>query len=217
METRALCFDSKYGARARWEVLNEVWARNLANRYSGRGANVRRWFVLNWNQSKAFFSSRKIYWNDKEFLFEWTYSFNCPTLSLFSSLRTYDTIFSKIHEFYHVCTALNLHVNVHAMWICKSLWWQEAAACVKYLRVCRGCLQLCRRPSIMHASTLLPQLWSQPCAEVGALYHAAAHFFKAGTRNRGARKKKPYNRMGRGDKAAFVSVCHIWVADFNLD
>lgn len=102
---------------------------------------------------------------------------------LFRSLRTYDTIFLKIHEFYHVCTALNLHVNVHAMWTCKRLWWQEAAACVKYLCVCHGCLQLCRRPSIMHASTLLPQLWSQPWAEVGALYHAAAHF-KAGTRNR---------------------------------
>lgn len=47
VETRALCFASKYGARARCEALNEVWARNFANRYSGRGANVRRWFVLN--------------------------------------------------------------------------------------------------------------------------------------------------------------------------
>lgn len=50
--------------------------------------------------------------------------------------------------------------------------------------VCRGRLQLCGRPSIMHASTLLPQLWSQPWAEVGALYHAAARFSKAGKSNR---------------------------------
>lgn len=86
---------------------------------------------------------------------------------------------------------------------------------------------MCRRPSIMHTSSLLPQLWSQPWAKVGALYRAAAHFFKPGKRNRvsggearkeggGWKKKKSYNRMGRGDKAACVSVCHIWVADFRL-
>lgn len=76
------------------------------------------------------------------------------------------------------------------MWTCMHVD-QPAHVCdgrrprrVKHLCVCRGRRQLRRRPSIMHASTLLAQLWSQPWAEVGALYHAAARFFKAGKRNR---------------------------------
>lgn len=64
--------------------------------------------------------------------------------------------------------------------------------------VWRGCLQLCGRPSTMHASTLLPQLWRQPRAEVGALYQAAARFFKAGKSNRvsggGTRNEVPGRR-----------------------
>lgn len=112
------------------------------------------------------------------------------------------------------------------MWTCMHVD-QPAHVCdgrrlrrVKHLCVCRGRRQLRRRPSIMHASTLLAQLWSQPWAEVGALYHAAAWLGKGTAfleeKQRGARKKKAYNRMGRGDEAAFVSVCHIWMADFKL-
>lgn len=117
------------------------------------------------------------------------------------------------------------------MWTCMHVD-QPAHVCdgrrlrrVKHLCVCRGRRQLRRRPSIMHASTLLAQLWSQPWAEVGALYHAAARFFKAGKRNRvpGGEtrnvvpgRRRPTMGMGRGDEAAFVSVCHIWMADFKL-
>lgn len=85
--------------------------------------------------------------------------------------------------------ALNIHANTQACgWsptsgeptcVCDGARLQ----CVKHPCVCRGSLQLCRRPCIMHASILLHQLWSQPWAEAGALSHADAHFFKGGLRN----------------------------------
>lgn len=131
------------------------------------------------------------------------------------AVRAQITQFSEIHASFMTCAQLLI-----CMWTCMHLD-QPADVCggrrlqqVKCLCVCRGCLRLCRRPSIMHASALPPQLWCQPWAEVAALYHAAAHFFKAGKRNRvSGKKKEAYNRMGRGDKTASVCVCHIRATD----
>lgn len=127
----------------------------------------------------------------------------------------------------NACAALNIHVNMQARGssptsseptcVCDGTRLQ----CVKHLCVCRGSLQLCRRPCIMHASILLYQLWSQPWAEAGALSHAAAHFFKGGLRNpvEGGETMNRVKGIGealqpnveRLKKAAFVSVCHIWL------
>lgn len=127
---------------------------------------------------------------------------------------------------FNMCGQLSVHVDMQARGSSPTCgeptydFDDTGLQCVKHLCVCRGSLQLCRRPCIIHASTLLSQLWSQPWAEAGALPHAAAHF-KGWQRNWAAAGETMNEWRNRWipttecekvkKKEALVSVWHIWL------